>query len=646
MTSYVNNIQKVSITINALSTTGTATINAASGTQFIIWNGETCDQTINISECLCYLSISGTTITATRALGTAGTITVVCSVVDATVSLIKTVQTGTISITAGNSTGTATVSSVTANNTVLQFLGYNSTGTVFDVTDTPVLSISGTTVTAALSTTVLGVMVVGFTVIEFQGAALNSSTQAVATAWSNTSQTTIATITSVTQGNAMLFYGGAQCQQSTDFQYSQLTSATQITITSGVANFEAVQYNCYVANFISAVMASNVQRGTISLTSATSNTATVTGTGTNSIVNFTGFGQTSGSTANYNIIETDLTYSSPTVTGIRNTGTGTMVVGYEVIDFAVTAATNTVTETVTESDSETILATDSGLITQTITETDSAIIKATDSVTLTESQTESDSYVSGYYYTNTLTENITVSDSRVILATQNTTKSENNTATDSIVGSATGLTNLNETGTATDTHQGIASGSGLFSENITESDLFVTVDIESNTLSESITLTDSANILATDIGLFNENIAANDNYDSQLTPNPGGVVAPIITGSGNDPWRKHLKWLAKKKKKQFKKLAKTRAITEQVAIQIAELASTKVQKQESQIKETYRLEPDVNLARHAIQQTVSEIYNQTWEQETSSSLELQKNILQKIADEKKQYEEEFFMLVM
>lgn len=334
MTQYIAAApQAFSISLTATNATGTATINAAVGKQAIIWNGELTDVNSNFGEALVYLTISGTTITATRGIGTLGAVTVKGTVIDGHANLITSVQTGTVSIVAASS-GTASITAPNASNAVLQFLGYSGTGTIFDATNAPILSYATTTLTVTLQTTAVGTVVVAFQVLEYTGAALNSAVQAVQKAWTDSSTSTTATITSVTAANTILHYCGAQIQVSRDFQYAQLTNGTTVTINAGAAISDAVKYYCYVAEFISAVWQTSVQIGTITLTAATSNTATVTGTNANANVNFLGFAQTSGSVANYNILETHLTYATPTVTCTRQTGTGNMVTGFEVWDWS------------------------------------------------------------------------------------------------------------------------------------------------------------------------------------------------------------------------------------------------------------------------------------------------------------------------
>jgi hypothetical protein len=330
--------QVVTITIASGSTTGTASINAAVGTQFIVWNGELCTQTTNTARSLARISISGTTLTATRANGTSDTITVKVTVIDATSSLVASsanVQYGTITITASNLTGTAAISAVTAANAALHIQGYTNAQTTSSFAAEPMLSYSGTTVTATIANVSTGSIVVGFLMIEFVGAALQSSTQAVATNWTTVGTSTTQAITSVTMGNTILLAAGQNVSSTRDYQTAQLTSSTQLTITAGAALGSTIWYRCFVIEFISAVMNSNVQRGTIAMASVTSNTATITAVGVNATIGWTGFRQNSGTTQNWNIIESHVALTNTTtVTFARNTGTGTITGAYEAIDWS------------------------------------------------------------------------------------------------------------------------------------------------------------------------------------------------------------------------------------------------------------------------------------------------------------------------
>ena len=347
MATYVNNIQKVSITISSANTTGTATINAAIGTQFIIYNGETTSTSNAVSRATCYLTISGTTITATRGTQTnTDTVTVYCTVVDGdSTNMIKTVQTGTTTIASSATSGTTAISAVTTNNAVLQILGW--TASIASPNASPVISYATTTLTVAINTGFVGTMTVAWTVIEFQSGALNSAVQKIQKNWTTSATTITSAITSVTTGNTMLFYCG--CQQSAsfnnqDYAHAKLTSATVVTFTVQNTNSAAIKNYVYVAEFISAVMATSVQRGTISLSASASGTTSVTATGSNSMVNYLGW-NTSSNSVNTNIKWMGLTYASPTVTALVNTAPTpqTDIVSYEVIDWAI--ALTSITQT-------------------------------------------------------------------------------------------------------------------------------------------------------------------------------------------------------------------------------------------------------------------------------------------------------------
>ena len=335
---YVNNVQQVSITIASGNTTGTATINAAVGKQWIVYNGLTCSTAGNVNLGCAYLTISGTTVTATRASGTSGTVTVQFSVVDSDpTNMVKSVQTGTITIGSGSTSGTATISAVTVGNTAVHLLGY--TASIASPNASPILSLSGTTLTAAIQASFVGTMTVAYEVVEFQSACLNQNTQPFSKSWTNSVSSITQAITSVNVGNTMLFYAGAQINSTSgisDMQYAKLTSATVVTIFAGITNSDAIKYAATVVEFIPAVMNSAVQRGTIALSASTSGTATVTGTNTNGMVNWLGWITTSSS-SNLNLKETALSYATPTVTASVNTAPTpqTDTVSYEIIDWAV-----------------------------------------------------------------------------------------------------------------------------------------------------------------------------------------------------------------------------------------------------------------------------------------------------------------------
>ena len=168
MTIGINSVQQVSITIAAAATTGTATINPAIGTQFLIFQGCTTSASAVQSEALCRVSLSGTTVTATRALGTLGTCVVNCAIVDATSDLVTSVQMGTITLSA-STVGTATISSVTTTNSAVALLGYTSSlGTFTYVDNVPTIVLTNSTTVTASVNLRSGTVVVGYLVVNFE----------------------------------------------------------------------------------------------------------------------------------------------------------------------------------------------------------------------------------------------------------------------------------------------------------------------------------------------------------------------------------------------------------------------------------------------------------------------------------------------
>ena len=116
MTNYVTaaGVQQFSITIASGNTTAAATINAVGSGAFILFGGMSPSVANNPAEDFASITLTNsTTITATRVLGTTGTVTITGSIIDGdTTNLIKSVQYGLVTIAAAASSGTASISSV------------------------------------------------------------------------------------------------------------------------------------------------------------------------------------------------------------------------------------------------------------------------------------------------------------------------------------------------------------------------------------------------------------------------------------------------------------------------------------------------------------------------------------------------------
>lgn len=127
--------------------------------------------------------------------------------------------------------------------------------------------------------------------------------------------------------------------------------------------------------------------------------------------------------------------------------------------------------------------------------------------------------------------------------------------------------------------------------------------------------------------------------------NSWGISAPlsspvISTGSGpektkNEAWKKYLKWLEKRKKKQIKRLLQKEAVSLPIAIKIVDdAANAATEKQKTE----YHLLFDSRkfAARKAAEQTIISIYEQIWQEMITKELKRRKDI-----DD----EETFFMLM-
>lgn len=151
-----------------------------------------------------------------------------------------------------------------------------------------------------------------------------------------------ATISSVTTANAFILYGGQSEDQAADNPNQihaglTLTNSTTVTATRNSSSTTSIVINGCVVEFKSGVINSN-QSGTISLVSATSNTATISSVNTSlAFVHFQG-NTYSSSTAKPETVEARVTLTnSTTVTAtVGVSGSTTNVVYYTVIEFTST----------------------------------------------------------------------------------------------------------------------------------------------------------------------------------------------------------------------------------------------------------------------------------------------------------------------
>lgn len=207
-TQYINSVQTGTVTIASGATTGTAPVTAATGTFVLLYDGCQTSATTSNGQAFARLSVSGTTVTATRGVSSTTTVTCAFSLIDATSNLVTSVQAGTISTT--GTSGTATISSVstTASSVFYQGMSQTLTSFHFDVNTMVLTLTNATTVTTTNINGASGTTIVGYQVVNWNPAALNSHVQQFATTWTNSTGSTTQALTSVNVNNSMCVFGG------------------------------------------------------------------------------------------------------------------------------------------------------------------------------------------------------------------------------------------------------------------------------------------------------------------------------------------------------------------------------------------------------------------------------------------------------
>lgn len=339
MANYITpvGVQQVSITIPNGFASATATITSVGSRAFILYGANSSNNTNAINSCADITLTNSTTVTADR-LGVNGAVVVTCSVVDATSDLVVSVQYGAITLLATQASNTAAIAAVNANTSALEWLGTMVSDTVtVPSTQMAALTYAATTVTATVTTAVTSTMVVRFCMIEFNAAALQSNVQIFSTAWLNAATSTTQAIAAVTANNTILIHGAQRTDNLTTLakarQRSVLTNGTTVTINVDTAGSDTNNiYNFTVVEFIPAVLAQPVQRGTIAI-AGTSNTAAITSVNTSKAACFS-MGFSTGTSTAYDALMCRVTLTnSTTVTGTRGSASGTSTVAYTVVEF-------------------------------------------------------------------------------------------------------------------------------------------------------------------------------------------------------------------------------------------------------------------------------------------------------------------------
>lgn len=335
---YITSIQQVSITIGAAAASNTATISSVNtANTFVIfqgWTGTGAIEAQNNTHCPRVELTNGTTVTAYRNTAATDTVTVNAVIIEVTASLRVSIQHGTVAISAAAS-ATATISSVSTTDSAVFWLGHTTTATATSAATgmTRVTLTDATTVTGLVTTS--STATVGFVVVEFQSAVLQSDVQQFAAAFTSSSATDTQTISSVDPDNTMIAWGGNTTGASNTGDYAALiTSATNVNLVRGGTNTTTRTPSYTIVEFAPGVLNSAVQRGAISLISATSNTATISSIDTSlGFANYTGFNFATGTSTTTCSQKLTLTDATTVTASIATSSATAKNTGYEAIEF-------------------------------------------------------------------------------------------------------------------------------------------------------------------------------------------------------------------------------------------------------------------------------------------------------------------------
>jgi hypothetical protein len=355
VTTYVNSVQQVAITIPTGSTSATATISAVGSLAYVDYKGANTNTTLNHAN-VNYPRVAltnSTTVTATRnASSVTDAVTVYASVVDATSSLVDSVQSGTSTIGVGSSTKSTTITSVTTSRSAVLLLGATSDPATNDQTlawASFILS-SATTVQAKRNATGGNDTTAGFQVVQFASGALHAIQTVSRTITSGTSRTD--TLTAVVMASTWLAFNGVTTNdldtldiEATKFALTSTTAVTDTNNTALVVSNQQLRYT--VIEYVSGVL-NSMQRGTVTMTAATSANVTVTSVGTTvSVVNYCNY--TTTETVSLANAWPGISLTTATnIQAVKNSSTSNTTVSYELMEYGTGGATPTGTLVVTQ----------------------------------------------------------------------------------------------------------------------------------------------------------------------------------------------------------------------------------------------------------------------------------------------------------
>jgi hypothetical protein len=331
----------------------------------------------------------------------------------------------------------------------------------------------------------------------------------------------------------------------------------------------------------------------------------------------------------YNDSLTESATASDTETAIRTASASfTESSGATDTNAATRSASPAVSESAAATDSFASVKILSESLTESATASDSVSANKTNRANLSESAASTDSVAVAVTSQLSATETATASDTQA--ATKRTAESISETAaaTDNLTGSAKSSATYSDSAASTDEINGIAIATGAVTETGTVADSYTeTGGGGQNLLSETASANDSYAVAVIQYEPLTESAAANDNYDSSLTPSVDQPEEPVTGGPADGAWSRYLKWLKRKKRKEWKQ---NLDLPEPVIEEIVNAAALEVIKQQPFLAQ-YDFEED----RQTIQQEVMRVYERVMRESVAKQIKFNQ-----------EEEEEFFLMMM
>lgn len=344
----IHSVQQLQVTIASGAASGTATIPKSVDTTKTVLFFQNFTSAVNNTLYRDYASdvtlTDKSTLTATRNGTPVGAITVYVTVVEFKPwAIVGSVQYGSITIASAGTSNTATINSVDVNYSAVFYLGFtsNSASDNFASRNNVTLALTNsTTVTCTRGVNPSFTTTGRFCVVEFSRFVVKSvQSRSVTLTSANNADTD--TISSVDINSSMILYNGST-QSATGINnikewayWLTLTNSTTTTLTRAGTSTTSHVVRYTVLEFHKNIIR-NIFRGSINMTSQTSNDATIkTISAYKGLINYTGFTLNAATAlTSLQMPSVDLNTETIARAHMNTSSASSLDIGYEAVDFA------------------------------------------------------------------------------------------------------------------------------------------------------------------------------------------------------------------------------------------------------------------------------------------------------------------------